>query len=119
MINISIGISPIVFIVPSLILLAVRSTKGIERLSSSERAKIELPDEVKDILVGILLGALFCFTVVRILALYLYFVFSLNLYMFRFAVNFKSLDVAVVYNNPKAEKALILKENKGKSGIYL
>uniref|UniRef100_A0A0D2ZS54 GIY-YIG domain-containing protein n=1 Tax=Brassica oleracea var. oleracea TaxID=109376 RepID=A0A0D2ZS54_BRAOL len=37
---------------------AIRSTKGIGRLSSSERAKIELPDEVKEILVaGSRLGA--------------------------------------------------------------
>ena len=33
-----------------------RSTKGIKRLSSSERTLIEFPDEVKEILVGILLG---------------------------------------------------------------
>nr|ATI20297.1 LAGLIDADG endonuclease [Juglanconis sp.] len=33
-----------------------RSTKGIKRLSSSERALLEFPDEVKEILVGILLG---------------------------------------------------------------
>lgn len=33
-----------------------RSTKGIKRLSYSERASIELPGEVKEILIGILLG---------------------------------------------------------------
>jgi hypothetical protein len=42
--------------VSSLVIQAVRSTKGIQRLSSSERALIKLPDELKEILVGILLG---------------------------------------------------------------
>ena len=37
-------------------LFSARSTKGITRLSSSERALITLPDEVKDVLIGILLG---------------------------------------------------------------
>lgn len=35
---------------------ATRSTKGIVRLSSKERALITLPDQVKDVLIGILLG---------------------------------------------------------------
>lgn len=34
----------------------IRSTKGVKRLSLSERALIELPDEIKEMLVGILLG---------------------------------------------------------------
>ena len=33
-----------------------RSTKGITRLSWLERSLIAMPDEIKDILVGILLG---------------------------------------------------------------
>jgi hypothetical protein len=33
-----------------------RSTKGIKRLSSTERALITIPKKKKDILVGILLG---------------------------------------------------------------
>jgi hypothetical protein len=37
-------------------LFAARSTKGIKRLSSVERASITIPDNVKEILVGILLG---------------------------------------------------------------
>lgn len=41
---------------PSLILLSIRSTKGIKRLSPKERALITIPDEIKEILVGILLG---------------------------------------------------------------
>jgi len=39
-----------------LVLFAARSTKGIQRLSSAERALITMPDDVKDTLVGILLG---------------------------------------------------------------
>lgn len=41
---------------PSPVLQAAHSTKGIKRLSFSERASIKLPDEVKEILIGILLG---------------------------------------------------------------
>ena len=41
---------------PSPVLQAARSTNGIKRLSFSERASIKLPDEVKEILIGILLG---------------------------------------------------------------
>ena len=40
----------------TLILYSARSTKGILRLSSAERSKISLSDEVKEILIGILLG---------------------------------------------------------------
>lgn len=32
------------------------STKGVARLSPAERASIKLPDEVKEVLIGILLG---------------------------------------------------------------
>jgi hypothetical protein len=35
---------------------AVRSTKGITRLSSAERILISIPDYIKDILMGVLLG---------------------------------------------------------------
>ena len=44
----------------SLILFAARSTEGIKRLSKSERASINIPDEVKEILIGILLGDARC-----------------------------------------------------------
>lgn len=77
-----------------------------------------MPDEVKEILIGILLGdALFRSIFVKKLALFKYscFIYWLSLYILY--VKFASLKV--VYNNPKSEKALILKENKGKSGIYL
>lgn len=35
---------------------ATRSTKGIKRLSSHERALIKIPDDIKDVLIGIILG---------------------------------------------------------------
>ena len=35
---------------------ATRSTQGIIRLSSAERASIIIPEETKDVLIGILLG---------------------------------------------------------------
>ena len=38
------------------VLFAARSTKGITRLSPTERASVKLPDEVKEVLIGILLG---------------------------------------------------------------
>ena len=37
-------------------LFSARSTKGVTRLSSSDRALVTLPDEVKEVLIGILLG---------------------------------------------------------------
>ena len=36
--------------------MAASSTKGIKRLTKAERAEVELPEETKDVLVGILLG---------------------------------------------------------------
>jgi len=47
---------PLMFFIYTKVLLAARSTKGVTRLSPSERTAIKLPDEIKDILVGILLG---------------------------------------------------------------
>lgn len=52
----SIDLSPRLFFIFSPALFAIRSTKGITRLSSSERASIKLPDDVKDVLIGILFG---------------------------------------------------------------
>jgi hypothetical protein len=40
----------------SLVFFSFRSTKGIKRLSLTERASILIPDILKEILVGILLG---------------------------------------------------------------
>ena len=41
---------------PSAVLLSARSTKGIVRLSPSERALIKIPQEIQQVLIGILLG---------------------------------------------------------------
>lgn len=49
-------LNTILFFSISWVLFAARTTKGVVRLSSSERALIKLPDNVKEILVGILLG---------------------------------------------------------------
>ena len=38
------------------VLFAARSTKGVTRLSPAERGSIKLPDEAKEVLIGILLG---------------------------------------------------------------
>ena len=40
----------------SFVLFATRYTKGIKYLSSAERVLITIPDNIKEILVGILLG---------------------------------------------------------------
>lgn len=40
----------------SLVLYAARSTKGILRLSSADRALVSIPEDLKEVLVGILLG---------------------------------------------------------------
>jgi len=110
---------------PSLIL-ANRSTKGVSRLSSSERANITLPDEIKEILIGIMLGDALVH-IVRVLSLFIFFSFfflldnimieyniALNLYYFTF-----TLIPILIYTDPKEDKASILTKNKGKSGIYL
>jgi hypothetical protein len=49
-------LSPLIFFIYTRVLFAARSTKGITRLSSFERAAIKLPDETKEVLIGILLG---------------------------------------------------------------
>jgi len=43
---------------PSLTFLKASSTKGIKKLSSADRAKLVLPNETKEILIGILLGGM-------------------------------------------------------------
>lgn len=48
--------SPNYSFLPGLILNQAITTKGIKKLSKAERAKILIPDEVKDVLIGILLG---------------------------------------------------------------
>lgn len=110
---------PILFFIYSRVLFAARSTKGITRLSPSERAAVNLPDETKEVLIGILLGdAHICGIVVKRLVFFVhYYFFIWFLIFYKIYINFASLKV--VYLNPKVKKATILKENKGKSGIYL
>jgi len=92
----------------SSVLFAARSTKGITRLSPTERASKNIPDEVKEILIGILLGDAqvkrfiddaLCIVVKRLKICY---DFS-RLFIYLFIASLK-----VVYNNPKIEKAKIL-----------
>jgi len=102
------------------VLFAARSTKGVTRLSPTERASIKLPDKAKEVLIGIgfLLGdAHIRGIVVKRLVLFGFYCFTYFLTFYRIYVNFANLKV--VYYNPKVEKATILKGNKGKSGIYL
>ena len=103
----------------SSVLFAARSTKGITRLSPTERASIKLPDEVKEVLIGILpCDAHVCGIVVKRLVFFVNYYFFIWFWIFyKIYVNFASLKV--VYLNPKVKKATILKENKGRSGIYL
>ena len=99
-------------------LFAVCSIKGVTRLSCSLRAIVILPDEVKQVLIGILLGdAHLGGIVVRRLVLFVYYYYICFIYFYKIYINFANLKV--IYRNPKTEKATILKENKGKSGIYL
>ena len=117
--TLSIDLSPVLFFIYSLVLFAARSTKGITRLSPVERASIKLPDEVKEVLIGILLGDA---QVKRFIDDTLYIVVKRLKICYDFSILFIYLFIAslkVVYNNPKIEKAKILNENKGKSGIYL
>ena len=46
----------IILFLISLILYVARSTKGIKRLSRSQRALIFIPNDIKETLIGILLG---------------------------------------------------------------
>nr|YP_010390662.1 GIY-YIG endonuclease [Fusarium asiaticum]YP_010391086.1 GIY-YIG endonuclease [Fusarium nepalense]UPX02680.1 GIY-YIG endonuclease [Fusarium vorosii]QJT58192.1 GIY-YIG endonuclease [Fusarium asiaticum]QJT58247.1 GIY-YIG endonuclease [Fusarium asiaticum]QJT58302.1 GIY-YIG endonuclease [Fusarium asiaticum]QJT58357.1 GIY-YIG endonuclease [Fusarium asiaticum] len=111
-------LSSIILFIYSRVLFAARSTKGIIRLSPSERAAVKLPDESKEVLIGILLGDAQVNSFDNALSivvkrLKLYYDLSI-LFIYLYFANFK-----VVYINPSIEKAKILKENKGKSGIYL
>nr|QJT58523.1 GIY-YIG endonuclease [Fusarium asiaticum]QJT58799.1 GIY-YIG endonuclease [Fusarium asiaticum]QJT58909.1 GIY-YIG endonuclease [Fusarium asiaticum]QJT59514.1 GIY-YIG endonuclease [Fusarium asiaticum]QJT60398.1 GIY-YIG endonuclease [Fusarium asiaticum] len=111
-------LSSIILFIYSRVLFAARSTKGIIRLSPSERAAVKLPDESKEVLIGILLGdgqvnSFDNALSIVVKRLKLYYDLSI-LFIYLYFANFK-----VVYINPSIEKAKILKENKGKSGIYL
>lgn len=48
--------TPIIPLCVGIMFFAARSTKGVTRLSSAERILITIPDYIKDILVGVLLG---------------------------------------------------------------
>ena len=104
-------------------LFSARSTKGITRLSLKERTSITIPENIKDILVGLLLGdALFRIIGFSALFFFLYLNINLNIDNIALALNtsFTSTLIPVlIYSNPKLDKASILTENKGKSGIYL
>lgn len=111
--NASKDLSSMILFIWSQVLFATRSTKGITRLSPSERSAIKLPDEVKDVLIGILLGDALYIVAKRWSFLgYLFF-----RYYLRFLLCF--INFSVVYSNSQNSKAIILKENKGKSGVYL
>jgi hypothetical protein len=66
----------------------LRTTKGIKRLSSAERALIAVPDDVKDTLVGILLGDSFVRKVVY-----------LGLCLFLFVPFLSDINVSLEENN--------------------
>ena len=56
------------------VLFAARSTKGVTRLSPAERGSIKLPDEAKEVLIGILLGdAHICGIVVKRLVFFVHY----------------------------------------------
>jgi hypothetical protein len=50
------NVYPIIPLCVGIMFFAARSTKGVTRLSSAERILITIPDYIKDILVGVLLG---------------------------------------------------------------
>lgn len=117
----------VLFFIPSPVLqAAARSTKGIPRLSSGERALIKIPGEVKDILI-VILFKIFKLLYVVILGVVLCFL----LYIFYFNIlenigdlttSFMStplLNPLLVYNDLKSDKKSILSDNKGKAGIYM
>lgn len=102
---------------------AARSTKGIVRLSSAQRSLITISDELRDILVGILLGdGLVCKVVKIIIFLASYYLLNINIDSTELALypcSTLALIPILVYSNPKLDKVSILTENKGKSGIYM
>ena len=103
------------------------STKGVPRLSSADRALIIMPDEIKEILVGILLGDALVRKIVKIVygfSIFLVFFTSyfLDLYFYSYStvdLHYSLVLPVLIYSNPKSDKSKILSENKGKPGIYL
>lgn len=89
-------------------------------MSSSERALISLPDEVKEVLVGILLGeAAFIMRVVVYLDLLLDINFNIPENLELTLMSTPLLTPVFVYSDLKSEKTSILTDNKGKPGIYM
>lgn len=83
------------------------------------RALITIPDEIKDVLVRILLGGGLIYLVVFIILLFynedvdkcLGFDLNKDLYCLNFVPILR-------YKNAELDKKIIVKENRGKSGIY-
>lgn len=90
-------------------------------MSSSERALIKLPDDVKEVLIGILLGDGFVVRVVMFTAFC--FILSINCNIeenLELTLMSPPLFTPVlIYSDLKSEKSSILRDNKGKSGIYM
>lgn len=108
----------------SLVAIKNRSTKGVNRLSSSERKQILMPNNIKDVLIGILLADTLRCIVLSMLLLYLFQInicFQENIFLFNNPnlISLSCLSPVFVYNELKFEKPSGLTENKGKSGVYL
>lgn len=90
-------------------------------MSSSERALIKLPDDVKEVLIGILLGDGFVVRVVMLTAFC--FILSINCNIEEnLELTLMSAPLftpVLIYSDLKSEKSSILRDNKGKSGIYM
>ena len=91
---------------------AARSTKGIVRLSSAQRSLITMSDEIRDLLVGILLGDSWVCKIVNLI-IYLAFYYLLNISINNTALTLYpcstlSLIPILIYSEPKLDKASIL-----------
>ena len=86
-----------------------------------------MPDENKDIIVGILLGdALYRKIVYGLICCSIFLVFFTSYFLDLYSYSYSTLDLyysivlpLLIYSNPKSDKSKILSENKGKPGIYL
>ena len=94
------------------------SAKGIPRLSSANRAVVTISDDIKDVLVGILLGDGLLRLILLIELLFLFFInISIQENMYDFFLC-SSIIPVLQYKFAELEKKQIIKENRGKSGIY-
>lgn len=91
-------------------------------MSAAERKLIFMPEEIKDVLIGIVLGDAHILRVVRFIAVCLLFDLNSNLLpageISELTLSAPLLTPVLVYYEPKAEKASVLTDNKGKSGVY-